>query len=183
MTRLAVLASGSGTILEAIVAGGVAVDVVVADRACRALDVAAGAGVEAVLVARSSFGADFDRPAYTADLVAALSGRGVDVVAMAGFMTVLAPPMFDVYAGCVLNTHPSLLPAFPGAHAVRDALAFGVKVTGCTVHVATERMDDGPILAQEAVPVLPGDTEASLHERIKAVERNLYPTVLKEFLA
>ena len=102
---------------------------------------------------------------------------------MAGFMTVLAPPMFDVYAGRVLNTHPSLLPAFPGAHAVRDALAFGVKVTGCTVHLATERMDDGPILAQEAVPVLPGDTEASLHERIKAVERNLYPTVLKEFLA
>ena len=183
MTRLAVLASGSGTILEAIVAGGVAVDVVVADRACRALDVAAGAGVDAVVVPRSWVGAALDRPAYTADLVAALSGRGVDVVAMAGFMTVLAPPMFDVYAGCVLNTHPSLLPAFPGAHAVRDALAFGVKVTGCTVHVATERMDDGPILAQEAVPVLPGDTEASLHERIKAVERNLYPTVLKEFLA
>ena len=91
--------------------------------------------------------------------------------------------MFDTYGGRVLNTHPSLLPAFPGAHAVRDALAFGVKLTGCTVHIATERMDHGPILAQEAVPVLADDTEASLHERIKAVERNLYPMVLKEFLA
>jgi phosphoribosylglycinamide formyltransferase-1 len=166
-----------------LVARRVAVDVVVADRACRALEVAAGAGIEAVLVARPSFGADFDRPAYTADVVGALEGHDVDVVAMAGFMTVLASSMFDVYAGRVLNTHPSLLPAFPGAHAVRDALAFGVKITGCTVHLATERMDDGPILAQQAVPVLPSDTEASLHERIKAVERNLYPTVLKEFLA
>jgi phosphoribosylglycinamide formyltransferase-1 len=183
VTKLAVLASGSGTILESMVARHVAVEVVVADRPCRALEIAADAGIDAVLVARPSFRADFDRPAYTADLVDALAGHGVHVVAMAGFMTVLAPSMFDAYGGRVLNTHPSLLPAFPGAHAVRDALAFGVKVTGCTVHVATERMDDGPILAQEAVPVLADDTEASLHERIKAVERNLYPTVLKEFLA
>jgi phosphoribosylglycinamide formyltransferase-1 len=181
--RLAVLASGSGTILESLVARQVPVDVVVADRSCRALEVAAGAGIAAVLVARGSFGAGFDRPAYTAELVEALVSQRVDVVAMAGFMTVLAPSMFAAYGERVLNTHPSLLPAFPGAHAVRDALAFGVKVTGCTVHVATERMDDGPILAQEAVPVLADDTEASLHERIKAVERNLYPTVLKEFLA
>jgi phosphoribosylglycinamide formyltransferase 1 len=181
--RLAVLASGSGTILESMMARHVPVDVVVADRTCRAMEIAAGAGIQAVLVARSSFGADFDRPAYTAELVDALAAHRVDVVAMAGFMTVLAPSMFDAYGERVLNTHPSLLPAFPGAHAVRDALAFGVKVTGCTVHVATERMDDGPILAQEAVPVLADDTEASLHERIKAVERNLYPTVLKEFLA
>ena len=83
--------------------------------------------------------------------------------------------MFDAFPGRVLNTHPALLPAFPGWHAVRDALAYGVKVTGCTVHVATEEVDAGPILAQEAVPVRPDDTEASLHERIKAVERRLYP--------
>jgi phosphoribosylglycinamide formyltransferase-1 len=183
VTRLAVLASGSGTILESMLAKGVAVDVVVADRACRALEVAAGAGIEAMLVVRPSFGADFDRPVYTAELVGALGDRQVDVVAMAGFMTVLSASMFDVYGGRVLNTHPSLLPAFPGAHAVRDALAFGVKLTGCTVHLATERMDDGTILAQEAVAVLDGDTEDTLHERIKAVERNLYPTVVKEFLA
>ena len=183
MTRLVVLASGSGTILESMVATDLAVDVVIADRPCRALERAVAAGIEAVLVPRSSFGTDFDRPAYTADVVDPLRARGVDVVAMAGFMTVLAPAMFDVYGGRVLNTHPSLLPAFPGAHAVREAIAFGVKLTGCTVHLATERMDHGPILAQQAVPVLPDDTEASLHERIKAVERNLYPKVLKEFLA
>jgi phosphoribosylglycinamide formyltransferase-1 len=82
----------------------------------------------------------------------------------------------------VLNTHPSLLPSFKGAHAVRDALAAGVKVTGCTVHVATAEVDAGPILAQEAVPVLPGDDEATLHERIKAVERRLYPATIKELL-
>ena len=102
---------------------------------------------------------------------------------MAGFMTVLAPPAFAAFPDRILNTHPSLLPAFPGAHAVRDALAFGVKVTGCTVHVATERVDHGPILAQEAVTVRPDDDEASLHERIKAVERRLYPEVIEEVLA
>ena len=183
MSRLAVLASGHGSILEAMLAAGVPVDVVLADRPCRALDVAEAAGVPAGLVPRSSFGADFDRVAYTSEVVAALGRHEAGVVAMAGFMTVLAPPMFDAYAGRVLNTHPSLLPAFPGAHAVRDALAAGVKVSGCTVHIATVRLDDGPILAQEAVPVLADDTEATLHERIKDVERTLYPRVVREFLA
>jgi phosphoribosylglycinamide formyltransferase-1 len=182
VTTLAVLASGSGTILEAMLAAGVPVATVVADRPCRAVDVAAAAGIDTVLVARSSFGQGFDRVAYTEDLVEVLDGRRTDVVAMAGFMTVLAAPMFDRFAGQVLNTHPSLLPAFPGAHAVRDALAFGVKITGCTVHEATVRMDDGPILAQEAVRVLSDDTEDSLHERIKAVERVLYPAVVIERL-
>jgi phosphoribosylglycinamide formyltransferase 1 len=182
-TGLAVLASGSGTILQAMLGAGVPIGLVVSDRPCRALDVGRDAGIVVDLVERTAFGSSFDRAAYTEQLVKALAGRGVETVAMAGFMTVLAAPMFDAYDGRVLNTHPSLLPAFPGAHAVRDALAYGVKVTGCTVHIATVNMDDGPILAQEAVPVLLGDTEASLHERIKAVERNLYPTVLKEFLA
>jgi phosphoribosylglycinamide formyltransferase-1 len=178
--RLAVLVSGSGTILEAMLEATVPVGLVVSDRPCRALDVAGAAGVEAELVERTAFGPSFDRTAYTEQLVKALVAGGVDVVAMAGFMTVLAEPMFDTYGGRVLNTHPSLLPAFPGAHAVRDALAYGVKVTGCTVHVATVRMDDGPILAQEPVSVLPGDDETTLHERIKAVERTLYPRVVKE---
>ena len=93
---------------------------------------------------------------------------------MAGFGTILAKPIFDRFAGRILNTHPALLPAFPGWHAVADALDYGVKVTGCTVHVATEEVDAGPILAQEAVAVLPDDTVESLHERIKAVERRLY---------
>jgi phosphoribosylglycinamide formyltransferase-1 len=99
---------------------------------------------------------------------------------MAGFGTVVDQPLHDAFAGRVLNTHPALLPAFPGWHAVEAALEAGVKVTGCTVHLATLEMDAGPILAQEAVPVAGDDTVATLHERIKRVERRLYPaTVLK----
>jgi phosphoribosylglycinamide formyltransferase-1 len=102
---------------------------------------------------------------------------------MAGFMTILGPAAFSTFPERVLNTHPSLLPAFPGAHAVRDALAYGVRVTGCTVHLATEQVDHGPILAQESVPVLRHDDEATLHERIKAVERRLYPSIIEELLS
>jgi len=94
---------------------------------------------------------------------------------------VLDPTFFELFGRPVLNTHPSLLPAFKGWHAVDEALAMGVKVTGCTVHVATAEVDAGPILAQEAVPVLPGDDAASLHERIKAVERRLYPETIARF--
>jgi folate-dependent phosphoribosylglycinamide formyltransferase PurN len=101
---------------------------------------------------------------------------------MAGFMTVLEHPIHDAYGGMITNTHPSLLPAFKGAHAVEDALTAGVKVTGCTVHVATLQVDDGPILAQEPVGVFPDDTVESLHERIKEVERRLYPHVLRQLL-
>jgi phosphoribosylglycinamide formyltransferase 1 len=101
---------------------------------------------------------------------------------MAGFGTVV-PGLTDAYPGRVLNSHPALLPAFKGWHAVRDALAAGVKVTGTTIHVATAEVDDGPILAQEAVPVLPDDTEESLHERIKQVEWRLYPATIRRFVA
>jgi phosphoribosylglycinamide formyltransferase-1 len=180
---LAVLASGSGTLLEAILASGLRPAVVVSDRPCRALEVAGAAGVCAVMVERRSFGDGFDRQGYTDQVTRVLEGSCAGMVAMAGFMTVLGPRAFAAFPGRILNTHPSLLPAFPGAHAVRDALAFGVKVTGCTVHVATERVDHGPILAQEAVPVRPDDDEASLHERIKAVERRLYPRIIQEVLA
>jgi len=181
--RLAVPVSGSGTLLEAILAGGTPVALVVADRPCRGLTVAAGAGVPAELVERSDFSTTFDRVGYTDLLVKALASAGIDLVAMAGFLTVLAPSAFDAFPGRILNTHPALLPSFRGAHAVRDALAGGVKVTGCTVHVATAEVDAGPILAQEAVPVLPGDDEATLHERIKEVERRLYPATIKELLS
>jgi phosphoribosylglycinamide formyltransferase-1 len=101
---------------------------------------------------------------------------------MAGFGTIFSPAMFDDFAGRVLNTHPALLPAFKGWHAVEAALEAGVKVTGCTVHVATSEVDDGPILAQEAVPVLPDDTAESLHERIKVVERRLYVDTIRSIL-
>jgi phosphoribosylglycinamide formyltransferase 1 len=178
-----VLASGSGSILAAILEAGIPVDIVVVDRMCAATEIAARHGVASQVVARDTFGPEFDRLAYTHRVIDALQRRDVDVVVMAGFMTVLDKPMFDVWEGRVLNTHPALLPSFRGAHAVRDALAAGVKVTGCTVHVATVDVDDGPILAQEAVAVLPDDSEDSLHERIKQVERRLYPATIKEFLA
>ncbi|MDP9402433.1 MAG: phosphoribosylglycinamide formyltransferase [Actinomycetota bacterium] len=161
---------------------GLPVAVVVVDRACRAIEVAEGAGIPAVLVRRETFGAGFDRLAYTHALLDALAPHEVSLVAMAGFGTVLDKPLFDAYPAGVLNTHPALLPAFPGWHAVEDALAAGVKVTGCTVHVATIEVDAGPILAQEAVPVLAGDTVASLHERIKDVERRLYPETIRELI-
>jgi phosphoribosylglycinamide formyltransferase-1 len=187
-----VLASGTGTILAAILGAGLAVDMVVIDRPCRAEKLAADAGLTVVTIERTSFGADFDRVAYTEQVIAALLGERtstasinaapVNTVAMAGFGTILAPRFFDVVAGRVLNTHPALLPAFKGWHAVDAALAAGVKVTGCTVHLATAAVDDGPILAQQAVPVEPGDTAETLHERIKAVERTLYPDTIRRFL-
>jgi phosphoribosylglycinamide formyltransferase-1 len=180
--RLAALASGTGTILEALLAAGLPVVVTVVDRPCGAEAVAARAGCEVVRVTRGDFGAGFDRAAYTDEVVAALVARSVDVVAMAGFGTVLGPSIHDRYAGRVLNTHPALLPAFKGWHAVEEALAAGVKVTGCTVHLATVEVDDGPILAQEAVPVLDDDTVETLHERIKQVERRLYPATVAAFL-
>ena len=181
--RLGVLASGTGTILRAILDAGLSVSVVVVDRPCAASEMAAASGVPAEVVLRESYGADFDRAGYSSQVVDALLRHRVDVVAMAGFGTVLGAPVFEVYKGRILNTHPARLPAFKGWHAVRDALEAGVKVTGTTVHIATEEVDDGPILAQEAVGVLESDTEASLHERIKTVERRLYPDTIRQFLA
>lgn len=174
------LVSGTGTILEALLAAGIDIAVVVADRPCRALHVAEDAGVPAVLVERTSFGNDFDRDAYTDEVVEVLRKYDADPIAIAGFGTVI-PNAAKAFPGRILNTHPALLPAFKGWHAVRDALAAGVKVTGCTVHVVTEEVDAGPILAQEPVPVLPGDTEDTLHERIKEVERRLFPETLAAF--
>jgi phosphoribosylglycinamide formyltransferase-1 len=180
--RIGVLASGRGTLLDAILDAQLPVVAVVVDRTCDAIEVANDRGVEVVLVERDSYGADFDRVAYTHRVVDALQAREVDLVAMAGFGTVFEKPVFDAFDGRILNTHPALLPSFPGWHAVRDALEFGVRVTGCTVHVATLDVDAGPILAQEAVPVLPDDDEASLHERIKAVERRLYPATIRAII-
>lgn len=184
--RVAVLASGSGTILEAMVARDVPVVVVVADRGCRALEVAEASKVEALLVDRrqwGGFGSQFDREGYTAALTDVLVHRRVDLVAMAGFGTVLGAPVHEAFGGRVLNTHPSLLPAFKGWHAVADALAAGASETGCTVHVATLALDEGPVLAQEQVAIEPDDTVESLHERIKTVERRLYPDTVLRVLA
>ena len=177
--RIGVLASGSGAILEAILGADLPVVVVLVDRPCRATEVAEAAGVPGVLVQRDGFGPDFDREAYTQQVVDALEGHDVDLVVMAGFGTILAEPIHRAFPGRILNTHPALLPSFRGWRAVEAALAHGVKVTGCTVHLATSEVDEGPILAQEAVPVLPDDTVETLHERIKDVERRLYPATIR----
>lgn len=180
--RLAVLASGSGTLLDAMATDGLPIALVMVDRHCAVQDVAARHGIECVVVERTDFGDGFDRDAFTGRVVAELVAHRIDLVAMAGWGTILGPAAFDALPGRIVNTHPALLPSFPGWHAVRDALAYGVKLTGCTVHVATEQVDDGPILAQEAVPVLADDDEATLHERIKAVERRLYTDTIRSIL-
>ena len=184
--RLAVLVSGSGTILRAMFDAGLPVTVVLSDRPCAGLDMAEEHGVAAELVDRRAyggFGGEFDRDAFTTSVAATLVAHQVDLVAMAGFGTVLTEAVHRAFPDRILNTHPALLPAFPGWHGVRDALAGGVDETGCTVHLATLEMDAGPILAQGRVPVLPGDTEESLHERIKVVERSLYPATVAWALA
>ena len=182
VVRIGVLASGSGTILDAICAEGIPVAAVVVDRKCGATEVAERLGVEAVVLERTSYGNDFDRWDYTTRVADTLVGRGVDLVVMAGYGTVLEQPVHDAYPGRMLNTHPALLPSFPGWHGVEDALDYGVKVTGCTVHVVTLEVDAGPILAQQAVRVLDDDTAESLHERIKVVERKLYPDTIRRVL-
>jgi phosphoribosylglycinamide formyltransferase-1 len=168
--------------LESILGAGLPVDVVLVDRPCRATEIAEHAGIAAVIVPRKSFGKDFDRAGYTAEVRDTLLDHNIELVAFAGFGTILDPAFCDAFPGRVLNTHPALLPSFKGWHAVDDALAAGVKVTGCTVHLAVAEVDAGPILAQEAVPVLPGDDAATLHERIKAVERRLYPDTIARFI-
>lgn len=180
--RLGVLASGTGTILEALIAAQLPIVVVGCDRPCRAGRIAEAAGIPVEYVVRRDFSPAFDREGYTAALVAALNRHRVGTVAMAGFATVLSPAFFPAFDGRVLNTHPSLLPAYKGWHAVPMALAAGETATGCTVHLATPEVDDGPILAQEKVAIYPDDTEETLHERIKTVERRLYPATIRSFI-
>lgn len=175
------MASGSGTILGAILKNEVDVSLVVTDRQCRAIEVANAAGVPCLEIPRTSYGQDFDRDGYSRRLVSVLEDHGIELVAMAGYGTILGAAIHDRFGGRILNTHPSLLPSFPGWHAVESALAFGVKVTGCTVHLATLEVDAGPILAQEAVKIFPGDDKERLHERIKATERLLYPATIKAY--
>lgn len=184
--RLCVLVSGSGTILEAMLSRGLEVALVAADRPCRGLEVARDAGVEAVLVDRASFGGftgAFDRDRYCDELVRVLGQHRTELIAMAGFGTIVNARFHAEFPGRVLNTHPSLLPDFKGWHAVAQAIESGVPESGCTVHVATLELDDGPILAQRRVPVLDGDDESTLHERIKAVEREVYPLVVGRVMA
>jgi phosphoribosylglycinamide formyltransferase-1 len=180
--RLAVLASGSGTLLDAMVTAGLPIALVMVDRRCAVEDVARTHGIAYEVVERTDFTSAFDRDSYTEDVVAVLQRHRIDLVAMAGWGTILGAGAFEAFGGRILNTHPALLPSFPGWHGVRDALDAGVKVTGCTVHVATAKVDEGPILAQESVAVLADDDESTLHERIKEVERRLYTDTIAQIL-
>jgi phosphoribosylglycinamide formyltransferase-1 len=181
--RTAVLASGAGSNLQALLDDAVVgphVVLVVSDlRDAGALDRARARGVAAEFVDPSEA---FDREAYDRALRKRLDAAEVGVVLCAGFMRVLSAEMVTPFEGRMLNVHPSLLPAFPGAHAPRDALTWGAKVTGVTVHLVESDLDAGPIVAQEAVPIEPGDDEASLHARIQKVEHRLYPQAARALL-
>jgi phosphoribosylglycinamide formyltransferase-1 len=180
--RLVVLVSGAGTNLQALLdacadpAYGARVVAVGADRdGTGGIARAERAGVPAFTLGVGAFP---DREAWDEALTGAISEHRPDLVVSAGFMKILGPAFLARYGGRTINTHPALLPAFPGAHPVRDALAYGVKITGCTVHFVDEGVDTGPVIAQEAVPVRWHDDEESLHERIKQVERRLMVEVV-----
>lgn len=177
--NIAVLASGSGSNLQALIdAPDVEPEItlVVSDRAgARALERAERAGIPSVVVPWSEFDSRAD---FSKAIVVELEKADVEAVVLAGFMRVLSGELIAIYPNRVLNIHPSLLPAFPGAHAVDQALQHGVKVTGVTVHFVDEEVDHGPIIAQRAVPVLPDDDQASLHARIQVEEHDLYPRVV-----
>lgn len=176
---MAVFVSGAGTILESILRHGVSVDLCVTDRECSAIEVAKRSGVPIVMKDRSR---PFDRLGYSNELHSLLVEYGVTHVALAGFGTVLVGELLTAYRDLMVNTHPSLLPSFPGWNSVEQALSYGVKVTGTTVHMVVPEVDAGPIVAQRAVMVLRDDDVETLHERIKSVERHLYPVVLKAFV-
>ena len=181
--NVAALASGSGTNVQALLDDpvvGPRVVAVVSDRAdAGALARAARAGVEAIHVDPASFDSRGEHDRAVVDL---LRERGVEVVCLAGYMRILSAPVVRAFWGRLLNVHPSLLPAFPGAHAVREALAWGVKLTGATVHFVDEEVDHGPIVSQEAVIVLDDDDEATLHARIQEVEHRIYPAAVRALL-
>ena len=178
--RLVVLASGTGSLLQSLLAAAVGeyparVVAVGVDRDCPAAKIAADAGIPAFSVRLGDYP---DRASWDIAIADATAVHSPDLIVSAGFMKILGPAFLSRFPGRVVNTHPALLPSFPGAHAVPDAMDYGVKVTGCTVHLVDAGMDTGPILAQEAVEVRDGDTEETLHERIKVVERRLLADVL-----
>ena len=174
--RIAVMVSGSGTnlqsILDSVAAGDLNTTVLAvgADKPCLGIERAEAAGIETFLVEPASYDT---REAWNRALEEKIASYGADYIIFAGFMRIVDAQLVDRFKNRIINTHPALLPSFPGAHGVRDALAHGVKVTGTTVHLVDSGVDTGPILAQVAVDVLDDDTEETLHERIKVKERVL----------
>ena len=181
-SRILVLASGSGSLLQSLLdspAGSYVVAVGSDNADAYALQRASEAGIAAFTVSPD----DFDtRAAWNAGLLAAIRAVDPDLIVSAGFMRIIGADIVEAYRGRIINTHPALLPAFPGAHGVRDAMAYGAKVTGCTVHFVDEGVDTGGIIAQIAVAIEPDDTEESLHERIKIHERRLLVDVVSQLI-
>jgi phosphoribosylglycinamide formyltransferase-1 len=180
---MAVLLSGQGSNLQALIdasadpAYGVKVVLVVSDQPdAYGLERARRAGIETAVVRLAD---QPDRPSFDRALRDVVAAASPDVVCLAGFMRILGPDFVRAFPNRIVNTHPSLLPAFRGAHAVREALAYGVRLTGCTVHLVDEEVDHGPVLFQTAVPVQDGDDEDSLHERIKREEHRLLPAAAR----
>jgi len=186
MLKVVVLASGTGSLTEALIEaaemGVLKADVVAvgADRPAPVLDIAAAHMLPTFLVRPADYAT---RGEWDQGLAEAVAAFEPDLVVSAGFMRLLGAPFLECWQRVTINTHPALLPAFPGAHAVRDALAAGASETGCTVHRVTADMDAGPPLAQTPVPVLPDDDESSLHERIKVVERIQLVEVINKIAA
>jgi phosphoribosylglycinamide formyltransferase-1 len=181
--RLGVLLSGSGTnlqaLIDAIAAGRLqaTIAVVISNVPdAPGLDRARRHGLTAVAIDHRGMAS---RDAYDAEVVACLRTHDVGLVVLAGFMRLVTPVLLSAYPNRVLNIHPALLPAFPGLHAERQALAHGARLTGVTVHFVDEQTDHGPILAQAAVPILPDDTEATLHARVQHQEHRLYPFAIQ----
>jgi phosphoribosylglycinamide formyltransferase-1 len=187
--RLGVLGSGHGSnceaILEAIARSllPARVVVVLSDNAqAPILQRAQRRGIPAQFIGPSRFKSKLE-PELEQQAVSLLQEAAVDLVVLAGYMRVIKTPLLSAFAGRIMNIHPSLLPSFPGLRAWEQALRYGVKITGCTVHFVNEGVDTGPIILQEAVPVLTADTPESLHQRIQVVEHKLYPEAIRLFAA
>ena len=179
--QVVLLASGAGTLAQSVLDSTVSSDrpyrvtALVSDRDCEAVARATDAGIATAVVRP---GVHADRTSWDRELTSVVRGFAPDWVVSAGFMRILGQAFLAEFPDRVLNTHPALLPSFPGAHAVRDALAYGVSVTGCTVHLVDAGVDTGPVIDQRAVDVRPDDTAATLPERIKPVEREMLVDVL-----
>ncbi|AAK23678.1 phosphoribosylglycinamide formyltransferase [Caulobacter vibrioides] len=185
-TKVAVLISGRGSNMEALVRAAQApgcpfeIALVLANKPdAKGLEIAAAAGVEALCVDQKPFGKD--REAYERAIDAALRARGIEVIALAGYMRILTPFLVDAWEGRMLNIHPSLLPAYPGLDTHARAIAAGELEAGCTVHLVTAGVDEGPILGQARVPILPGDDEPALAARVLEQEHRLYADTLATF--
>ncbi len=184
---LGVMASGRGSdlqsIIDAVATGQIKakIGVVITDKPnVMALERAKKAGIPAVCVNRKEYASKED---FEQKLIDVLHEYNVSLVILAGFMRILSPLFVHEFKDCIMNIHPSLLPSFGGAHAHRDVLAYGVKVSGCTVHFVDEGMDSGPIIMQKAVPVLDDDTEETLGARVLEQEHIIYPKVIELYLA